>query len=262
MATSAARRSSAERTTPPFPTSLAAHLELWLHEREAVPPRGGDSIRRGNTLVSEMNERSATTRSGAYGSSSGSELARVAPLDHGHARVVAEPPVELAVCRRRARSRALRIALEQAVGEPARGRPGVEALPPGGIEAEARSSAFSSFCPPRETNRGTSATSTCTSSATIWPGFCARRRSSPTRTSPASTAAAARERVSNRPRSAKTASSRLRDMRGAYPRAGSALAHLRERIVPDDRVRPDRRPLRHVHELRNGVVRCQLGKVP
>ena len=43
---------------------------------------------------------------------------------------------------------------------------------PAGSNSKA-ASAFASFWPPRETNRGPSATSTLTSSATIWPGLSA-----------------------------------------------------------------------------------------
>src|SRR4051812_5249203 len=69
------------------------------------------------------------------------------------------------------------------------------------------SSAFASLTPPRDTYCGPSATSRDTSGATIWPGLSARRPSSPSRTSPAITAAAARERFSNSPRSTSSASS-------------------------------------------------------
>ncbi len=53
------------------------------------------------------------------------------------------------------------------------------------------SSALASFTPPRETNSGRSSTATTASSATSWPGLAARSPALPSRTSPASTAAAA-----------------------------------------------------------------------
>ena len=140
--------------------------------------------------VSEMNERSATTRSGAYGSSSALELARVAPLDHRHARVVAQPPVELAVGDVE-RHHVLRAALEQAVGEPARGRArrrgtagrrGRARMPRARSPASVpRARRTAGPRPPRRSRRRRPS----------GPGFSAGRRSSPTRMSPASTAAAA-----------------------------------------------------------------------
>ena len=87
--------------------------------------------------------------------------------------------------------------------------------PPGSIPKA--SSAFASFTPPRETNGGASATATSASSATSSPGFRAGRPA--TRTSPAITAAAARERDSNSPRSASRVSSRRLATNGAYARA-------------------------------------------
>ena len=72
------------------------------------------------------------------------------------------------------------------------------------------SSAFASLTPPRDTYGAGRATSSSTSAATSWPGFSARRRPGPRCTSPASTAAAARERDGNSPRSASRESSRTR----------------------------------------------------
>ena len=73
-----------------------------------------------------MKETSATIRSGAVGQLPGSQRAGVAALDHGHALVVAQRPVQLAVgdVERDHRRRA---ALEQAVGEAAGGGAHVEA---------------------------------------------------------------------------------------------------------------------------------------
>ena len=76
------------------------------------------------------------------------------------------------------------------------------------------SSALASFTPPRETNGGGSVTATSASSATSSPGLRAGRP--PTRTSPAITAAAARERDSNSPRSASRVSSRRLATAGEY----------------------------------------------
>src|SRR5262249_1782566 len=71
-----------------------------------------------------------------------------------------------------------------------------------------RDSALASLIPPRETNSGRSLTLSSASASTSWPGFSAVRPPDPTSTSPAITAAAARARDANRPRSAKRVSRR------------------------------------------------------
>ena len=106
----------------------------------------------GATVSSEMNDRSATARSTGPPRSSGSRRADVGALQHGHARVVAQRPCELpAPDVDRVDVRGAR--LEQAVGEPAGGRAGVEGPTPATSTAK-RSSAAASFSPPRETKRG------------------------------------------------------------------------------------------------------------
>ena len=79
----------------------------------------------GATVTSEMNERSATVRSTGAAEVVGLEVADVGALAHGDARVVAQRPGELAaadVDRVDVRG----AGLEQAVGEPAGRRAGVE----------------------------------------------------------------------------------------------------------------------------------------
>ena len=73
----------------------------------------------------EMNETSMTIRSGRNGRCVGRERAGVGALDHGHARVLAQAVVELAVGDVE-RDDVLRPALEQAVGEAAGGGADVE----------------------------------------------------------------------------------------------------------------------------------------
>ena len=80
-----------------------------------------------------MNETSQVTRSGANGSSV--ELAGVRALEHGHARVVAQPLVELAVADVE-RDHARGAALEQDVGEAAGRGADVERVTPGRVDAE------------------------------------------------------------------------------------------------------------------------------
>ena len=82
-----------------------------------------------------------------------------------------------------------------------------QSRPAGSIPS--RSSALASLMPPRDTKAGASSTDTAASPATIRPGFRARAPSCPTLTWPASTAAAARERDSKRPRSTSSVSSRV-----------------------------------------------------
>ena len=80
-----------------------------------------------------MNETSQVTSCGANGSSV--SVARVRPLEHGHARVVAEPLVQLPVADVE-RDHARGAALEEDVGEAAGRRADVEAVEPGRVDAE------------------------------------------------------------------------------------------------------------------------------
>ena len=63
-ATSAARRSSAERTTPPFPTFSRPTSNCGLTSARQSHLSAAAPISAGSTFVNEMNERSATIRSG------------------------------------------------------------------------------------------------------------------------------------------------------------------------------------------------------
>ena len=121
------RRTSGSRTTP-FGASAAAGLELRLHEHERLPAgRRERERRRQRRSAREMNETSQVTSCGANGSSV--EDARVRPLEHGDARVVAQPLVQLPVADVE-RDHAPRAALEQDVGEAAGRRADVEAVEP------------------------------------------------------------------------------------------------------------------------------------
>ena len=80
-----------------------------------------------------MNETSATTSSGANGSSR--SAARVRPLEHRDARVVAQARVQLAVADVE-RDHARRPALQEHVREATRGRADVQGVPPANVEAE------------------------------------------------------------------------------------------------------------------------------
>ena len=161
------RPSAPRRPCPPArgPTSNCGLTSARQSQRAAAA-----ASRRGSTFVSEMNERSATTRSGRYGSSSGSSsraLRRSITVTRGSLR---SRQCELAVGDVE-RDHVLGAALEQAVGEPARGgarRRGSAARRGRARTRRARSRASGrrarrSAAPPRARPR--------TSSATICPGF-------------------------------------------------------------------------------------------
>ena len=63
--TSAARRSAAERTTPPRPTRSRPTSNWGLTSAMQSKAGAAQPSTAGRTLVSEMNDTSATTRSGA-----------------------------------------------------------------------------------------------------------------------------------------------------------------------------------------------------
>ena len=149
-----------------------------------------------------------TIRSGRVRELVRRERAGVGALDHGHALVLAQAVVELAVGDVE-RDHVGRAALEQAVGEAAGRGADVERAAAGDVDPSA-SSALASLTPPRETYGGGPSTSSSTAASTSWPGFSARRRPGPRWTWPAITAAAARVRDSNRPRSASRESRRTR----------------------------------------------------
>ena len=66
----ARRRSSAERTTPPFPTCPRPTSNCGLISASKSNRSAAQASTAGNTFVSEMNDTSITIRSGAYGSCS------------------------------------------------------------------------------------------------------------------------------------------------------------------------------------------------
>ena len=82
-----------------------------------------------------MKETSTDGQVGREGQVGGLQRARVEALDHGHARVLAQAPVELAVGDVD-RGDALGAALQQAVGEAAGRGADVEAVAPGDVDAE------------------------------------------------------------------------------------------------------------------------------
>ena len=123
------------RGRPALPDLVLPGLELRLDEHEASQPgsqqRAAPAAARAVTL---MNETSHDEHRGANGELG--QLARVRPLQHGDARVVAELRVQLAVADVE-RDHARGAALEQAVGEAARRGADVErSRGPSSVEAE------------------------------------------------------------------------------------------------------------------------------
>ena len=104
-----------------------ARLELRLHERKRLPARGGgiESRRQRGPQRDERDvARDELGRVRKLG-----QVARVHALEDGHARVVAQPRMKLAVADVE-RDHVRRAVLEQAVGEAAGGRADVEAAQP------------------------------------------------------------------------------------------------------------------------------------
>ena len=82
----------------PLPTSVAAGLELRLHQRDDVGARSQHGRHDRRMWRSEMNDTSMVTMSTrSRGRSASVRVPRVEVLDDDDARVVAQLPVELAV---------------------------------------------------------------------------------------------------------------------------------------------------------------------
>ena len=129
------------------------------------------------------------------------QLARVRALEHGHARIVAQARVELAVADVE-RDHARRAALEQDVREAAGRGADVEAVAPGRVDPERVERVRELVAAARDVRRRPldlepAASSTC-SPAFEWPG-----------TSPAITSACACARLSASPRSTRRTSRRF-----------------------------------------------------
>ena len=89
---------SGSRTTPPRPTRSRPASNCGLTIASAVEALGAaHASTAGSTLRSEMKETSIDDQVGRVGQLRRLERAGVDALDHGHARVLAQRPVELAV---------------------------------------------------------------------------------------------------------------------------------------------------------------------
>ena len=112
----------------------APGLELRLDEHERLPARarraGAPAAAPSRREMNETSQATSSRRERQLG-----QLAGVHALEHGHARVVAQPRVQLAVADVE-RDHARGAALEQDVGEPARRGADVEAVEPGRVDAE------------------------------------------------------------------------------------------------------------------------------
>ena len=112
----------------------AARLELRLDEHERLPAGLGERERRRQREPHRDERDVAGHERGREGQLA--QRARVDALEHDHARVVAEPRVQLAVADVE-RDHARGAALQQDVGEAAGRGAEVEAVEPGGVDAEA-----------------------------------------------------------------------------------------------------------------------------
>ena len=130
-------RSAGSRTTPPLPTRSRPTSNCGLTIARQSKRSAAQASTAGRTLVSEMNETSMTIRSGAVRQLVRRQRAGVDALDHGHALVAAQRPVELAVGDVE-RDDVRRAALQQAVGEAAGRGADVERAAPGDRRRRAR----------------------------------------------------------------------------------------------------------------------------
>ena len=191
----------------PCPTRSRPSSNWGLTIASISPPGARQSSTAGRILASEMKETSTVARSRREGQVGGLELAGVEPLDHVDPRVLAQPPVELAVGDVE-RDHPGGAALQQAVGEAAGRGADVEAVEPGDVDAERVERVVELEPAARDEARPLVDDQGRASGSTSWLGRSATGPSSPTRTSPARTAPAAAERDGKSPRSAKTASIR------------------------------------------------------
>ena len=128
------RRVADHAATPP--TSGPAGLELRLHQQhESAPGRGARPAAPGSTARSEMNDRSATTRSTGPPIASGVRCRTLARSRTSTRGSLAQARVELAVADVDG-DHLRRAALEQAVGEAAGRRAGVEGPRPRDVDPE------------------------------------------------------------------------------------------------------------------------------
>ena len=127
-ATSAPRRSSGERTTPPRPTRPRPTSNWGLTSASRSNRSATRRHHRGQHLGQRDERHVDHHQVGRIRQLARLELARVAPLDHRDARVLPQPPAQLAVSYVQ-RGDAGGAALQQAVGESARRGADVQAAP-------------------------------------------------------------------------------------------------------------------------------------
>src|SRR6478672_3514521 len=252
----AAARTAGLRTTPPFatcsrPASNCGFTRTSARHGEAARARAGAS-----TSVSEMNDTSATTRSGRYGRSTAARsraLVRSSTVTRGSVRSRSWSwPYPTSTAITAAAPRCSRQSVNPPVEAPrSRARAPVTSQPN-------VSSAVASLPPARDTYGGGAATSIAASSATRVPAFVTTCPS--TRTWPAITSPCARPRVSTSPRATSATSSR--SLRGP-PRtsahtAGASVATCAEAYAGHAR-RDARGPSPVAREHALGDLRERLG---
>ena len=209
-AATASRRSAGSRTTPPLPTRSRPTSNCGLTiARQSNSRRRRSASTAGSTFVSEMNETSITIREGGTGAAA-SHGPRVDALDHRDPRIVAQPVVELAVGDVE-RDHARCAALQQAVGEAAGRGADVERAAPARRRRRARRARWRASHP-RVRRTPARRRRRCRRRRRPRAATACSRAAAPSRPGPRRpcTAAAARERDSNRPRSASRLSSRTR----------------------------------------------------
>ena len=152
-ATSAARRSDASRTTPPLPTRSRPTSNCGLTSARQSKLGAAAPSTAGSTFPKPMKETSITIRSGAHGSASALERARVA-CARSPSR--AGPGADASAARRRRRRTPTTASAprwsRQSVKPPVEAPTSRQRRPPGSTPKA--SSAFASLIPPRETNGG------------------------------------------------------------------------------------------------------------
>ena len=189
-----------------------AGLELRLDQRDDRRRAGASVGATGpRTRSSEMNETSIVARSIGSGSVAAVSVAGVRPLHRDDARVAPERFGELAATHVESVD-ARRAALQQDVGEAAGRGTDVEARPSRRVDLERVERRRELVAAAADVRLAAPSTATVVAASIRSPGLRSRRAASPspTRTLPASTSACARLRVSARPRSTSSWSSRTR----------------------------------------------------
>ena len=129
------RQTAGSRTTPPLPTSAGPASNCGFTSTTNSAPGSATATSAGQRRSQRDERQVRDDQVGHERQVRGFQVPDVRPLHHRDARVVADLPRELAVPHVD-RHHPSGARLQQAVGEPARGRPGVEAIAVTGIDGE------------------------------------------------------------------------------------------------------------------------------